>query len=461
MQIKQIEMSNFRKYESARIQFHPQFTLLIGNNASGKTTILDALAMLLSTYFQGAQVVTGGTTLRKSDARYIVIEKEGQVFLEPAHGVWLKASAVFPDEDHAVEWIRELGDRGGKAKDFIAKGAEVRERVAKGLSPELPLLCYYGAGRLWELHRDVKTERPGSQLDAYRYCLDPKSDQYVLLKWFKRLTLSELQRKTEIPALQVVRDAILTCIPGAKNFIFDINEGALVIELEREGIVRFGDLSDGFRNMVAMVADIAHRCAKLNPQFGGAAAKRTKGTILIDEIDLHLHPKWQRRVIPDLKSAFPNIQFIATTHSPFIIQSAHAVEVIDLDNFMTSLPGEENIAKQESTAEHVSSAQQNNMAAVVPETMYADKSIEDIVEAVMDVPVPQRSHRYQEMFDAAKEYFLLLEEGKQASNEEKNTIKRRLDALSAPFSENVAYHAFLEMERVYAGLKRSPEGDDE
>lgn len=449
MRINQIELSNFRKYASARINFHPQFTLLIGNNASGKTTILDALAMLLSTYFQGARIATGGTTLKKSDARYIVVEKEGQVFLEPQPSVWLKATAVLSEVENSVVWSRELGDRGGKAKELIAHGTDIRKKVAKGLSPDLPLLCYYGAGRLWELHRDVKTERPGSQLDAYRYCLDPKSDQYVFQKWFKRLTLSELQRKTEIPALQVVRNTIIQCIPGAKNFIFDINEDTLLIELEREGVVRFSDLSDGFRNMVAMVADIAHRCTKLNPHFGSAAAQLTKGTILIDELDLHLHPKWQRRVIPDLRSAFPKIQFIATTHSPFIIQSANVGEVIDLDNLDIS----------EGTQDGTKAL--NNVAAVVPEALYTGKSIEDIVETIMDVPLPQRSQRYQEMYDAAKEYYSLLEDGKNATDNEKNEIKRKLDKLTAPFSDNVAYHAFLEMERVNAGLGRTQHGDDE
>lgn len=448
MQIKQIELNNFRKYASVRVNFHPKFTLLIGNNASGKTTILDALAILLSTYFQGAQITTGVTTLKKSDARYIVVEKEGQVFLEPQKGVWLKASAILHEVEHTVEWIRELGDRGGKAKELIAQGNDIRKKVAKGLSPDLPLLCYYGAGRLWELHRDVKTESPGSQLDAYRFCLDPKSDQYVFQKWYRRLTLSELQRKTEIPALQAVRNAILKCIPGAKNFIFDLNEEKLLIELEREGVVRFDDLSDGFRNMVAMVADIAHRCAKLNPQFGDKAAQLTQGTILIDELDLHLHPKWQRRVIPDLRSAFPQLQFIATTHSPFIIQSASIGEVIDLDNL--------NISE---TSDNMTAS--DNVAAVVPDDLYTGKSIEDIVETVMDIPVPQRSQRYQEMYDVAKEYYALLEDGKQSADAEKVEIKHRLDKLSAPFSENVAYHAFLEMKRVSAGLGNSEEGSEE
>lgn len=440
MKISQIELSNFRKYASAHFSFHPQFNVLIGNNASGKTTILDAIAMLLATYFQGSRITTGGGTLKKSDARYIVKQVEGQVFLQPQDNVWLRAVANLAESSEPLEWIRELGDRGGKAKALIEYGNNSRRQVQDGNTYELPLLLYYGAGRLWELHRDMKTSSPGSQLDAYRYCLDPKTDQYVFLKWFKQLTLSQLQRGISIPALHAVSDAVIQCIPGAKSFFFDIGEDKILIELEKEGIVRFDDLSDGFRNMVAMVADISHRCSKLNPHLGSKAAKLTQGIILIDELDLHLHPKWQRRVIKDLRTAFPGIQFITTTHSPFIIQSANEGEVIDLDG-KSILSGAHSIDE--------------NIAAPGPVDPWVGRSIEDIVETIMDVPVPQRSLRHEQMYDAAKKYYEILEESKVVSSEEKEALKQKLDELVAPFSDDVAYYAFLEMERMDAGLGKS------
>lgn len=120
-------------------------------------------------------------------------------------------------------------------------------------------------------------------------------------------------------------------------FFYDVGAEVILIELEKVGLARFNDLSDGYRNMVAMVADIAYRCAQLNPQMGEDVTVNTKGIILIDELDLHLHPKWQRRVVPDLRKTFPNIQFIITSHSPFIIQSMNPGEVIDLDNMGASL----------------------------------------------------------------------------------------------------------------------------
>jgi predicted ATP-binding protein involved in virulence len=435
MKLLHLTLQNFRRYEAARFHFHPHFSVLIGNNGKGKTTVLDAVAMMLNTYFQGARLATGGGNIGKADARFVFTEKEGQVFLEQKADVSLNATATI--NGSPASWQRDIGDRGGKAKTLVRLGMQARERVKQGESPDLPLLLYYGAGRLWNIHDDIETEKPTSQLDAYRYCLDPKSDQKAFEKWFKKLAYTELQKRTRIPATEVVRQAVLTCIPGALDFYHDTDYNELTIKLEKEGLVPFNSLSDGYRNMVGMVADIAHRAARLNPHHGADAATKTTGIVLIDEIDLHLHPKWQRRVVMDLKKAFPCLQFIASTHSPFILQSLQAGEVIDLDHAidletMASLP--------------------LGIAAPGPGSTFTNRSIEDIVEDVMRVPVPQRGQRYQDMHDAAKAYFAVLESAKGADDDTRQLLKQRLDELSSPFSDNVAYHAFLEMKRLAAGM---------
>ena len=324
--------------------------------------------------------------------------------------------------------------------------ADHRKQIAKGESPNLPLLLYYGAGRLWDIHRDVRTGKPGSQLDAYRFCLDPKSDQKAFARWFKKLAYSELQKKKTIPASDTVKEAVLTCIPEAINFYHDTDEDQIMIDLEDKGLMPFNYLSDGYRNTVAMAADIAYRASLLNPHFGANAAKFSSGVVLIDEIDLHLHPKWQRRVVRDLQAAFPELQFIATTHSPFILQSLDPGEVIDLN--------------QPPDIQQIETAP-DGMAAPGPSNEFSDRSIEDIVEEVMGVDVPQRSCRYQEMRDVAKEYYRVLQEAKEADQTKKEELKRRLDKLSAPFSDNIAYHAFLEMKKISAGLGDSSTEEDE
>lgn len=435
MRLSHITLQNFRRYEAARFHFHERFTVLIGNNGKGKTTVLDAVAMMLNTYFQGSRLPTGGGNIGKTDARVLFTEKEGQVFREEKTQVSLLATALL--DGNEISWQRDIGDRGGKAKNLVRLGTQARERVKQGQSPDLPLLLYYGAGRLWNIHDDIETEKPSSQLDAYRYCLDPKSDQKAFEKWFKKLAYTELQKRTRIPATDVVRQAVMTCIPGALDFYHDTDYDELTIKLEKEGLVPFNSLSDGYRNMVGMVADIAHRAARLNPHHGVDAAVKTQGVVLIDEIDLHLHPKWQRRVVLDLKQAFPALQFIASTHSPFILQSLEPGEVIDLDQAWN--PEQMN-------------AVPDGVAAPGPGAVFANRSIEDIVEGVMGVPVPQRGQRYQDMHDAAKAYFAVLESAKGADDATRQWLKQRLDELSAPFSDNVAYHAFLEMKRLAAGI---------
>lgn len=441
MQLHHIVLQNFRQYKQARFNFHPHFTVLIGNNGAGKTTVLDAIALLLNTYFQGSGIVAAGGSIKKEDARLVIAEKAGQVFRERARAVRLSAAAGINGVE--LEWFREIGDRAGNAKNLVQLGMNDRARLAD--NPDLPLLLYYGAGRLWDVHHAVETEKPESQLDAYRYCLDPKSDQKAFEKWFKRLAYSELQKGHKIPALSAVKNAVLICIPGAQDFYYDTGEDQIMIKLDAGGLQPFNYLSDGYRNMVAMVADIAHRASRLNPQHGSETATLTKGVVLIDEIDLHLHPKWQRCVVDDLQKAFPNLQFIATTHSPFILQSLAAGEVIDLDNAVS--------------AAGIADAPEG-LAAPGPANAFSQRSIEDIVETVMGVEVPQRSERYRQMFDIAKQYYALLEQGQTADEMQKQHIKMELDRLSAPFSDNIAYYAFLEMKRLAAGMSDDAQEDE-
>jgi predicted ATP-binding protein involved in virulence len=443
MKISELALHNFRKFDDAYFQFSPHFNVLIGNNGKGKTTILDALAILLNTYFQGGKLTTGGGTIKDSDARAIFKNIGGQVFREPFGEVWLEGVAAI-DDSELIRWRRELGDRGAKARAFVKKGTETRKNAIGdgGNSVDLPLLLYYGAGRLWDKHDDIEIESPSSRLDAYRYCLDPKSDHKAFEKWFKRLFMAKLQTGKDIPVLTAVTTAVTSCIPGAKDFYFDAAYDKLMVALEHEGLMPFDELSDGFRNMIGIIADIAHRASRLNPHYGAEAAKKTKGIVLIDEIDLHLHPKWQRRVVSDLKGAFGELQFIASSHSPFILQSLGPGEVIDLGRILkkaqaSSIP--DGVAAPSSVAE------------------YSNRPIEDITEEVMKVPVPQRGERYQRMYEAAIEYYKLLDEAQGNVDEEhKEAIKDKLDELSSPFSENVAYHAFLQMRRLAARIDDEP-----
>ena len=437
MKIHTLQLHNFRKFEDYTFQFHPNFTVLIGDNASGKSSVLDALAVMLGNYIPKYQEGVVRSGIKKKDARLRIFEKYDQVTLEQQKPTFLNTHGTLHGNN--LEWKRKLGDRGKDARNLTQIGDNDLTAVSNGEDVDLPILLYYGTGRLWDVHRKVPIGKPESRMVGYRNCLDPKSDHNLFEKWFSQLELSALQKNKKIAVLEAVREATKMCIPGAKRFYYDVANGALMIELEDEGYCLFDNLSDGYRNMVAMVADIAHRAARLNLHMGANAAKKCTGVVLIDEIDLHLHPKWQRHVVGDLQKAFPNIQFIVTTHSPFILQSLDPGEVIDLN---------------EIDYESIINSNQK-IAEPSPKGEYSNKSIEDIVEDIMGIEMPQMSRRYQDMHSAAIEYYQVLQEAKDSDSQKKEELKRKLDELSAPFSDNQAYHAFLEMERMAAGLGKS------
>ena len=141
-------------------------------------------------------------------------------------------------------------------------------------------------------------------------------------------------------------------------------------------------------------------------------------TLVIKHIEFDMHPKYQREIIEVFRTRFPNIQLIITTCSPFILQSVVDGDIINMDD---------------------------------PEQLMYNcnsMSIEDISETVMGVYMPQRSKRYTDMFNAATEYYTLLENEPNATDADKKILNSKLNKLSIPFSDNQAFMAFLEMERV-------------
>ena len=200
---------------------------------------------------------------------------------------------------------------------------------------------------------------------GYLDCLNPASDVKRLVQWFKTQELSALQQGAPNSTLEAVRQAILSCVTEASHAGFDVSRDELMIRIAERSLP-FSYLSDGFRNMVAMVADIAVRCATLNPHLQEKASRETPGVVLIDELDLHLHPRWQRRVVDDLLRTFPLIQFFGTTHSPFIIQSLPPIEGVQLLNL---------------DDEHADE--------------FANKSVEDISEEIQGIELPAKEQAVQ------------------------------------------------------------------
>lgn len=428
MKIDTISLKNFRAFEERNVDLAPGFNLLIGDNATGKTSILDALAVGLGSLFLGFPDPGKARSIHRDEVRLAMFQQGREWTREPQFPSQITCRG-FVDGTSTL-WTRRLRNLDGRtdrqdASEIRRRAEKLHQRVQHGAEGQvLPVISYYGTGRLWVQIRDreVQTLKPDTRFMGYLDCLNPASDQKRLVSWFKTQELVALQRQEAVPTLEACRKAILTCIPAATHVWFDVARDDLMLQTP-DGEMPFGHLSDGYRNMVAMAADIAVRCATLNPALGADAAAGTPGVVLIDEIDLHLHPKWQRHVVTDLMRAFPLVQFVATTHSPFIIQSlprTPGVRLINLDNEGA--------------------------------TIRDNQSIEDITEEVQGVDLPQMSQRKLDMLRTAEEYYRLLEQVPEAAADEREALSQRLNELLLPFSDDPAYHGFLRVQRQASGL---------
>ncbi len=158
-----------------------------------------------------------------------------------------------------------------------------------------------------------------SRLVGYRNSVDPRVSVAELTRWIAQQSWIDYQQGGAVSVTySAVRRAILDCIEDSRDLYFDPRRGEVIVEISNQGRQPFSNLSDGQRALLAMVGDIAQKAATLNPSLEDTVLMDTPGVVLIDELDLHLHLVWQRRVIEDLRRVFPRIQFFATTHSPFL-----------------------------------------------------------------------------------------------------------------------------------------------
>ncbi|MEW6277793.1 MAG: AAA family ATPase [Candidatus Eremiobacterota bacterium] len=324
-----VRIRNFKGFENLEVNFDPEFNLLYGENGSGKTSALDALAVSIGSWFLGIK----GAKARHIQRHEIRIQARTygeEVRFEESVPVEVDTDGRVCNQE--IQWRRTLETSTGRttskgARQIKSLSAKASEQATNGEPVALPLVSYYGTGRLWREPRDespirsaerVATQKP-SRLDGYRNSIDPRLSVRDLVRWIARQSWIGYQRGQDTQVFKAVRSALVQCIDGGRRLYFDAARGEVLVEIERQGVQPFANLSDGQRAMLAMVGDLAQKAVQLNPHMGARALTETTGVVLIDELDLHLHPRWQRRVVQDLRQTFPMVQFFATTHSPQII----------------------------------------------------------------------------------------------------------------------------------------------
>ena len=184
----------------------------------------------------------------------------------------------------------------------------VGDNFAKNIqSPlNLPLFVHHTTARLWgNIYDKSKTQKIGSRLDGYYACLDSRSIKDIFFYWFKTFEDSALKFNRDKSLYNAFTQAITSVVPEWNKIHFSWELHDLMGLTNTNHWLPLRNLSDGYRSIVHLTADIAYRAIKLNPHLGESAVLETEGIVMIDEIDMHLHPKWQRHIVEDLKRTFP------------------------------------------------------------------------------------------------------------------------------------------------------------
>lgn len=372
MKLKRLTLKNFRCFDELDIELHDQLTVLIAPNGAGKTTLLDAARIALSSFIKGIDVSSARphvlASITPDDVR---LKKMPSGSMEPQKPTEIIADGILgTDKEDRTTWKSWRESVETKTRMFRCATAEHLTRFATDLqaksqnsatsdNTELPLILYQGTGRLWYQGRftakvDDKElqQQTYSRIWGYENCLTATSGYKQFEDWFgwlyksyQELQIAMLENpnhhnqqeldffKEWVNAVQAAVNEVTESVTGWKNLQYRQSQGQkLVMEHDECGFMPLDMLSDGLRNIVILVADIAFRCVRLNPQYGRKAAMKTHGVVLIDEVDMFLHPAWQQQVISSLQRAFENLQFIVTTHSPQVISTVDSKCIRILEN---------------------------------------------------------------------------------------------------------------------------------
>lgn len=321
MIVTDLRLTNIRAVETAEFSFQPGFNLIIGVNGVGKTTALEALAVCLDAVTRRVNGLRGqargfSTADIRASAAALTVESELIV------GDLPYTFLIHQSRDSAVVRAGQAGRPREQTVDTPSRSSFVGATppVADGRQMLRPLAVFFSTRRAIPSDRSpTRSAAAGGHAAAFA---DAFSHRELRLTEFAAWMRAQATLADEAPAaarvLRSFQQALHRFLPDYSSMrVTDDKQPRLLIE--RRGIeIPVQQLSDGERGTLALVLDLTRRLAQANPGLEDPARKGP-GVVLIDEVDLHLHPKWQRDIVQSLPDTFPNLQFIATTHSPQVI----------------------------------------------------------------------------------------------------------------------------------------------
>ncbi len=322
MRVTSLKLANLRAIEAAEFRFQPGLNLIVGVNGAGKTTMLDALRVCLSAFVKHANKLHAPVESFTFDdirvgAAALNVECAAQIGAsEHRYLIHKPRDASAPQAKKAGMPREQVYDTPEQATFLGAAPTQVTGRRPGGR----PLAV------LFSTNRAVPSERaPGKNVAAGGTAAafaDAFANRELRLAefaaWMKVQETLKSERPSARRTLAAFEDAVSRFLAGYAHLRVNGNKRPTLLIDHGNTTIAVRQLSDGERGTLALVLDLTRRLAQANPEMGEPAAE-AEAVVLIDEIDLHLHPKWQRQIVHNLTAAFPRCQFIATTHSPQVI----------------------------------------------------------------------------------------------------------------------------------------------
>jgi len=322
MIVTRLKLTNLRAIEVAEFRFQPGLNLIVGVNGAGKTSVLDALSVCLSAVTKQANGLRGrvegfSTEDIRSGAEALTVECEVQIGdREHTYLVHKPRATSAPQERGAGKPREQVHSTPERAEFLGDEPTRVPGREAGGR----PLAV------LFSTRRAVPSERTPAHSVSAGGAAAAFADAFAnrelrlgeFAAWMRVQQHMDRERGAAGRALAAFEEAVARFLPGYGRLRLAGEDGRQLWIDRGRSMIPVRQLSDGERGTLALVLDLTRRLAQANPGLADPAAD-SGAVVLIDEIDLHLHPRWQRQIVHNLQNTFPRCQFIMTTHSPQVI----------------------------------------------------------------------------------------------------------------------------------------------
>ena len=337
MYLQKIWLKNYKAFEDLEIELTSGVNLLVGDNGAGKTSVLDGVAVALGGLFVGVQGVSAKNIVK--DDVHIEINSLGDASTTITYCEPVALGCTLKHRTDIFRWTRireNLSSNHTKMDDKMV--STWMKEITNNPYEELPLISYQSAARVWKSKRADFGSEAKKKLDdrrcGYIGCLDQFMDVKVIQQWYMKQEQSAFLRGKSIREYEMFKNIVsvfMKEVSELKDFptVYYSRQFEELVYVDDEQEIAISKLSAGYQSLLWLVMDLAYRTCILNPEMRDRS--EINGIVLIDEVDMHLHPKWQWNIIKALQTTFPHVQFIITTHSPMVISSAKDANIILLD----------------------------------------------------------------------------------------------------------------------------------